>query len=85
MQFTSFPLVFETGRHWSPALAGLAFCPMATGAILGLGQAIFWQNPRYAKKHQRLHYLPPEERLTAGVVGGVLMPSALKFCALNES
>ena len=74
MQYTSFPLVFQGVRGWNPAVSGLAFLPMALGSMIGIAFAIIVINPKYAAKHARLHYLPPEERLMACIIGGTLMP-----------
>jgi hypothetical protein len=85
MQFTSFPIVFQQGRGWAPGIAGLAFTPMGTGAVFGLSYIIFVETPRYAKKHRRLHYLPPEARLTTTLIGSILMPYVLSFTLTSAS
>ncbi|WVQ81567.1 hypothetical protein IAT38_003691 [Cryptococcus sp. DSM 104549] len=82
MQFTSFPLVFQVARGWSPGIAGLAFFSITIGAILALSLIIFYVNPLYARNLKKEGgYLPPEARLPSGILGAVLLPAGLFWFA----
>ncbi|WWC95614.1 hypothetical protein V866_002479 [Kwoniella sp. B9012] len=82
MQFTSFPLIFQQARGWSPGIAGLAFVGITVGSFIGLGYIIFYENPRYSKLiHARGGYLPPESRLPTVMLGAVVFPIGLFWFA----
>lgn len=74
MQFTSFPLVFQMYRHWSPGISALAFIGITLGSLLALAFIIFVENPRYARLHEQKGYLAPEVRLLGPMVGSVCLP-----------
>ena len=77
MQFTSFPIVFQQYRGWSPSISGLAFIGLSVGSVLGL-VLLGIDNARYAKKLQAAGgYLAPEERLVGVVIGACLLPAGL--------
>ncbi|GMK59011.1 hypothetical protein CspeluHIS016_0700260 [Cutaneotrichosporon spelunceum] len=77
MQFTSFPLVFQGARGWSPGIAALAFIGIAVGSNTALAYMIFFGNPKYARDLKARGALPPEARLPTGVVGAALLPIGL--------
>lgn len=77
MQFTSFPLVFQGARGWSPGIAALAFIGIAVGSNTALGYMIFAGNPKYARKLNEEGALPPEARLPTGLIGAILLPIGL--------
>ncbi|BEI81998.1 hypothetical protein CcaverHIS002_0211580 [Cutaneotrichosporon cavernicola] len=77
MQFTSFPLVFQGARGWSPGIAALAFIGIAVGSNTALGYMIFAGNPKYARELQEKGALPPEARLPTGLIGATLLPLGL--------
>ncbi|RSH91273.1 hypothetical protein EHS25_009572 [Saitozyma podzolica] len=78
MQFTSFPIVFQRARGWSPGIAGLAFVGITIGAFASLGYIVLYENKRYAKKmHAAGGYLAPEQRLPSVIGGSVLLPAGL--------
>lgn len=74
MQFTSFPIVFQGARHWSPGVSSLAFLGTSLGCNLALIYMVFWGNPAYSRKLQAAGYLSPEARLPAAVVGALFLP-----------
>jgi hypothetical protein len=75
MQFTSFPIVFQRARGWSPGIAGLAFVGITVGAFASLAYIVLYENKRYAKKmHAAGGYLAPEQRLPSVIGGSVLLP-----------
>ena len=77
MQFTSFPIVFQQYRGWSPSISGLAFIGLSVGSVLGL-VLLGIDNARYAKKLKAAGgYLAPEERLVGVVIGACLLPAGL--------
>jgi len=77
MQFTSFPIVFQQYRGWSPSIAGLAFIGLSVGSVLGL-VLLGIDNARYAKKLKAAGgYLAPEERLIGVMIGACLLPAGL--------
>lgn len=77
MQFTSFPLVFQQARGWSPGIAALAFIGIAVGSNTALGYMIFAGNPKYAAELEAKGALPPEARLPTGLLGAILLPIGL--------
>jgi MFS family permease len=77
MQFTSFPLVFQGARGWSPGIAALAFIGIAVGSNAALGYMIFAGNPKYARELEYKGALPPEARLPTGLIGAILLPIGL--------
>jgi hypothetical protein len=77
MQFTSFPIVFQLHRGWSPSISGLAFIGLSVGSVLGL-ILLGIDNARYSKKLKAAGgYLPPEERLISVMLGACLLPAGL--------
>jgi hypothetical protein len=77
MQFTSFPIVFQQYRGWSPSISGLAFIGLSVGSVLGL-VLLGIDNARYAKKLKAAGgYLAPEERLIGVILGACLLPAGL--------
>jgi hypothetical protein len=74
MQFTSFPLVFQGERGWSPGIAALAFLGTSVGCNLALIYMIFFGNPVYVRQLKKDGYMSPESRLPSACVGAVLMP-----------
>lgn len=74
MQFTSFPIVFQMYRHWSPGVSALAFIGIAVGSFMALAFIIFYENPRYARLHEEHGYLAPEVRLLGPTVGAICLP-----------
>ncbi|ORY25525.1 major facilitator superfamily domain-containing protein [Naematelia encephala] len=77
MLFGSFPIIFEQSRGWSPGISGLAFLGVLTGFLLALAYTLLIENRRYANKLATEGWLPPEERLHAGIIGGILLPIGL--------
>lgn len=77
MQFTSFPIVFQQYRGWSPSISGLAFIGLSVGSVLGL-VLLGIDNKRYGKRLEAAGgYLPPEERLVGVIAGACLLPAGL--------
>jgi hypothetical protein len=77
MQFTSFPIVFQQYRHWSPSISGLAFIGLSVGSVLGL-VLLGIDNARYTKKLKAAGgYLAPKERLIGVMIGACLLPAGL--------
>jgi len=74
MQFTSFPLVFQGVRHWSPGISALAFLGTSVGCNLALAYMIWFGNPVYARQLKKDGYMAPETRLPSACVGAILMP-----------
>jgi hypothetical protein len=74
MQFTSFPMVFQQVRGWSPGIASLSFMGTSIGCNIGLAYMIFVGNPAYVKRLRQEGYMAPETRLPSACVGAVLMP-----------
>jgi len=77
MQFTSFPIVFQQYRGWSPGEGSLAFIGIAVGSNSALAWIIFFGNPAYSRKLSREGHLPPEERLNSAIVGAIILPIGL--------
>lgn len=77
MAFTSFPLVFQGARGWSPGVGALSFLGLAVGSNAAIIYLIFWGNPGYARLLARHGMLPPEARLKPAIIGAVLMPIGL--------
>lgn len=77
MAFTSFPLVFQGARGWSPGVGALSFLGLAVGSNAAIIYLIFWGNPGYARLLERHGMLPPEARLKPAIIGAVLMPIGL--------
>lgn len=74
MQFTSFPLVFQQYRHWSPGVSALAFIGVTLGSFFALAFIVLVENPRYARLHKTRGYLPPEVRLFGVTIGAIFLP-----------
>jgi MFS family permease len=78
LMFAAFPIVYSEGRHWSQGIGGLAFIGVLIGMLSAVIYSIFVENPRYQRitdKHQG--FAPPEERLPATMIGGLLLPIGL--------
>lgn len=85
MQFTSFPIVFQQHRGWSPSISGLAFIPLSVGSVLGL-VLLGIDNARYGKRLEAAGgYLAPEERLVGVMAGACLLPAGLFMSAPSAS
>lgn len=74
MQFTSFPLVFQLHRGWSPGIGGLAFIGITVGAFIAVAFMGFSNKKYSAKLDQQGGWLPPEERLPMVIIGAVALP-----------
>lgn len=74
MQFTSFPIVFQQYRHWTPGKASLAFIGITVGSNAALLWIICFGNPAYSRKLTKMGSLPPEERLNSAIVGAITVP-----------
>lgn len=74
MQFTSFPIVYQQVRGWSPGIAALAFIGLSVGCNLALVYIVLVVNKKYSKNFKEKGHLPPEARLPPAVIGGVLVP-----------
>ncbi|TXT03810.1 hypothetical protein VHUM_04374 [Vanrija humicola] len=77
LQFTSFPIVFQGERHWSPGISSLSFLGTSIGCNVALLYMVFWGNPAYAKSLKQRGYLPPEARLPSAISGALLIPIGL--------
>ncbi|OTB00225.1 hypothetical protein M426DRAFT_242737 [Hypoxylon sp. CI-4A] len=82
LTFAAFPIVFNEARHWSQGISGLAFLGQMVGAIIAIFY-IIWDNNRYIKKLEQSpdHFLPPEARLPACMLGAVAVPIGLFWFA----
>ncbi|KAL1406721.1 hypothetical protein Q8F55_006125 [Vanrija albida] len=85
LQFTSFPIVFQGERHWSPGISSLAFLGTSIGCNIALLYMVFWGNPAYAKSLKQKGYLPPEARLPSAVIGALIIPIGLFVFAWTAS
>ncbi|WVQ84823.1 hypothetical protein IAT38_006980 [Cryptococcus sp. DSM 104549] len=86
MQFTSFPLVWERARGWSPGIGGLGFLGITVGLVLALAYIIFYENPRYSKCLEKEGgYLAPESRLPPAILGSVVLPVGLFWFAWTST
>ncbi|WRT69893.1 uncharacterized protein IL334_006884 [Kwoniella shivajii] len=82
MQFTSFPLIFQRARGWSPGVGGLAFIGITVGAFIALGYIIFYENPRYSRASFAAGgYLAPESRFPSVLLGAFIFPIGLFWFA----
>lgn len=86
MLFGAYPIVYQEKRHWSPGIAGLAFIGVLIGMIAAVLGGIFIESPRYKVLARRYGgYAPPEVRLEAAIVGGILTPVGLFWFAWTNS
>ena len=86
MLFAAFPIVYQDGRGWSPGIGGLAFLGVAVGMIGAVLYSATYDNKRYAKlsdKHEG--FAPPESRLPATMLGGIMIPIGLFWFAWTNS
>ncbi|KAH6890681.1 major facilitator superfamily domain-containing protein [Thelonectria olida] len=81
MCFAAFPIVFQTGRGWSPGIGGLAFTGVAIGVLLATLGFIL-ENKRYARLvAAKGDLIEPEARLPPAILGSVLIPVGLFWFA----
>ncbi|EQL02772.1 Major facilitator superfamily domain, general substrate transporter [Ophiocordyceps sinensis CO18] len=81
MCFAAFPIVFQTGRGWSPGIGGLAFIGIAVGMMFATIGTMF-DNKRYKRAEAKANGMaPPETRLPPALVGSVLLPVGLFWFA----
>ncbi|KAK4053475.1 trifunctional histidinol dehydrogenase [Microbotryomycetes sp. JL201] len=84
IQFPAFGIIFgEGGRGWSTGIAGLPFIGMGVGMLLAIGLNTFVINKKYARDlaNNGGRPLPPEARLPACCLGGILLPVGLFWFA----
>ncbi|KAI9676720.1 MAG: hypothetical protein M1822_008283 [Bathelium mastoideum] len=80
MDFTAYPLIFTTTRHWSPGLAGLAFLGIGFGMALATAASPLL-NRLHAHFVRRLGGPVPEARLPHLLALGWLIPAGLFWFA----
>lgn len=86
MLFGAFPIVYQQERGWSAGIGGLAFLGVMVGMIGAVLYTIVYDNKRYAAiSDKNSGFAPPEARLPACMLGGILIPVGLFWFAWTNS
>ena len=69
-------------NQWSPGIGGLAFLGVAVGMISAVLYSALYDNKRYQKISDAHNgFAPPESRLPAAMLGGIMLPIGLFWFA----
>ncbi|KAJ3891372.1 major facilitator superfamily domain-containing protein [Lentinula edodes] len=83
LAFQAFPVIFEKHHGFDTQQTGLTFLGIGLGMIIGLATQPFWNNFIAKESEKNGGICPPEARLFAGEVGGVLIPLSLYWLAFT--
>ncbi|KAI4603756.1 hypothetical protein KJ359_003576 [Pestalotiopsis sp. 9143b] len=79
--FTAFPIIFQSERHWSQGVAGLAYLGVMIGQFLAMIIYIVMESSYRRRLAADPSRHAPEDRLEAAILGGVLLPVGLFWFA----
>jgi MFS family permease len=80
MLFSIYPIVFQQHRGWNAGVGELPLIGTIVGACLG-GIALFLESFRTQKRNKEHRKAVPEDRLPAGMVGGVMFAASIFWFA----
>ncbi|KAJ4488176.1 MFS general substrate transporter [Lentinula aciculospora] len=83
LAFQAFPVIFEQHHGFNAQQTGLTFLGIGLGMVLGLATQPFWNHFIAKESEKNGGVCPPEARLFAGEVGGVLIPLSLYWLAFT--
>jgi MFS family permease len=80
MLFSIYPIVFQQHRGWNAGVGELPLIGTIVGACLG-GAALFLDSFRTQKRNRGHRDTVPEDRLPAGMVGGIMFAASIFWFA----
>ncbi|KAJ3797237.1 MFS general substrate transporter [Lentinula aff. detonsa] len=83
LAFQAFPVIFEQHHGFNTQETGLTFLGIGLGMVIGLATQPYWNNFIAKESKKNGGICPPEARLFAGEVGGVLIPISLYWLAFT--
>jgi len=81
MLLSSYPIVYQQLRGWSPGVGSLPFLGCGLGIMLAIAYLTFIESPRYHRYLREHGGAPPEQRLIQCCIGGICLASALFWFA----